>query len=177
MVLFTLRLPPLLAGMLISFLTTWVMRTRPQCHNNQDTSEQWPTVAQQHCDAVEDLLTTGAGKIDTEVVLHVTGDGNHLDDGTPIPDSVVADLIPQSFISAIIHDSQNNPIDATNRRRHPTRRQKRLVKARDQHCIDCGRNELLEYDHVPAFEQAGHTITTELELRCAPCHTKRHTSP
>jgi len=79
------------------------------------------------------------------------------------PDSVVADLIPESFISALIHDAQGDPIDATNRRRHPNRRQKRLVKERDRTCVDCGRSDLLEYDHVPAYETTGHTITTELE--------------
>jgi hypothetical protein len=34
----------------------------------------------------------------------------------------------------------------------------------------------LEYNHVPAYEQTGHTIATELKLRCAPCHTNRHRS-
>jgi hypothetical protein len=170
MTTFTLRLPPLLAGILISFLTTWIVTTRPKPDNAGD----WPTVAQQQADAVECLLTNGAGAVDIEVVVHVAGDGNTLDDGTPILDSVVGDLIPQSFISALIHDSNGSPIDATNRRRHPTRRQKRLVKARDQHCTDCGRLELLEYDHQPAYEQTGHTITSELKLRCAPCHTNRH---
>ena len=148
------------------------MTTRPK----PDAGGNWPTVAQQQADAIEDLLSNGTGTIETEVVVHVTGNGNHLDDGTPIPDSVVADLIPQSFISALIQDSHGNPIDATNRRRHPTRRQKRLVKARDQHCTDCGRHDLVEYDHVPAYEHTGHTVTTELKLRCAPCHTKRHQS-
>jgi len=171
MVLFTLRLPPLLAGLLISFLTTWVMTTRPR---KPAGGQPWPTVAQQQADAIEHLLTEGAGHIDTEVIVHVTSDGNTLDDGTPLPDSIVADLIPHSFIRALIHDTHGNPIDATNRRRHPTARQKRLVKTRDQNCTDCGRNQLLEYDHVPQFETTGHTITTELELRCAPCHGKRH---
>ncbi|MBT5756465.1 MAG: DUF222 domain-containing protein [Acidimicrobiaceae bacterium] len=124
MTTFTLRLPPLLAGILISVLTTWIMTTRPK----PDTSGEWPSVAQQHTDAIEALLTEGPGSVDTEVVVHVRGDGNTLDDGTPIPDSVVADLIPESFISALIHDSAGNPIDATNRHRHPTRRQRRLVK-------------------------------------------------
>jgi len=40
----------------------------------------------------------------------------------------------------------------------------------------CGRSlgDLLEYDHTPAYETTGHTITSELELRCAPCHHQRH---
>jgi len=170
MVLFTLRLPPLLAGMLITFLTTWVMSSRPK----PGTADAWPSVAQQHADAVHALVTEGGASIDAEVVVHVRGDGNTLDDGTPVPDSVIGDLIPTSFVSALIHDTHGDPIDASNRRRHPTRRQKRLVRERDQHCNDCGRHDLLEYDHVPAYQTTGHTITTELELRCAPCHQKRH---
>ena len=172
MVSFSLRLPPLLAAMLITFLTTWVMRSKPSA----DSAGNWPTVAQQGADAIEALLTDGAGNMDTEVVLHVTGDGNTLDDGTPLSDNIIAKLIPESFIRALIHDSHNHPIDATNRRRHPNKRQKRLVKARDQRCVDCGRTDLLEYDHVPSYEHTGHTITTELRLRCAPCHHQRHRS-
>ncbi len=170
MTTFTLRLPPLLAGVLISFLTTWIMTARPKPTTDGDR----PTVAQQHADAIEALLAEGTGRVDTEVVLHVRGDGNTLDDGTPVPDSTVAGLIPESFISALIHDSDGNPIDATNRRRHPTRRQRRLVKERDRTCTDCGRAELLEYDHVPAYERTGRTITAELQLRCAACHSQRH---
>ena len=34
--------------------------------------------------------------------------------------------------------------------------------------------ELLEFDHVPEYETAGHTVTSELRLRCSPCHTRRH---
>jgi len=170
MVTFSLRLPPLLAGVLIAFLTTWVMRTRP----GAAPGEPWPSTAQQYADALDDLLHSGNGGVATEVVVHVRGDGNTLDDGTPLADSVVADLIPGSFIRALIHDSAGNPIDATNRRRRPTPRQQRLVKERDHTCRDCGRNELLEYDHEPPYEETHHTITNELELRCAPCHHKRH---
>jgi len=170
MVTFTLRLPPWIAAVLISFLTTWVMRTKP----NPDAEGAWPTVAQQHAEAVHDLLCNGSGRVDAEVVVHVNSEGNTLEDGTPLADSVVAKLIPQAFISALIHDAKQHPIDATNRRRHPNRRQKRLVKARDNNCVDCGRADLLQYDHVPAYGLTEHTITSELRLRCAPCHHARH---
>ena len=174
MVLFTLRLPPFVAAILIAFLTKWVMTARPHTSADASTPHTWPSVAQQNADGIEALLTNGAGVIDTEIVIHVQGDGNTLDNGTPIADTIVAELIPQSFISALIYDSNQNPIDATNRRRHPTRRQQRLVKTRDKHCIDCGEHRLLEYDHNPTHAETGHTITTELELRCAPCHQRRH---
>ncbi len=171
MVLFSLRLQPIVAAMLITLLTTLVMRSKPQ---RVAATDAWPTLAQQQADALEELLIEGPGNIDTEVVVHVRGDGAALDDGTPLHDSVAAKLIPKSLIRALIHDSEGNPIDATNRRRHPTARQKRLVKERDGACVDCGRTELLQYDHVPSYEQTGHTVTTELRLRCAPCHEQRH---
>jgi len=57
MVLFTLRLPPLIAGMLITFLTTWVMSSRPK----PDPADAWPSAAQQHADAVHALVAEGAG--------------------------------------------------------------------------------------------------------------------
>ena len=49
-----------------------------------------------------------------------------------------------------------------------------MAKEHDGVCIDCGSNELLEYDHVPDFAESGHTVVDELELRCSPCHALRH---
>ncbi|MEZ5280451.1 MAG: HNH endonuclease [Acidimicrobiales bacterium] len=95
-------------------------------------------------------------------------------DGTWPTGSTVDRQLPDVFMRALIHDSNRRPVDATNRRRFPTPRQMRLVKARDKACVDCGRRDLLVYDHVPPFEASGHTSTAELELRCSPCHTKRH---
>jgi len=180
MTTFSLRLPPLLAGLLITFLTTWVMRNRstPVSHSDlgasADASGGVSTVAQQHVDALEQLLTVGAGTVSTEVIVHVRGDGVTLDDGTPIPDTVAERMAPTSFIRVLIHDAQRRPVNVSSRRRHPSVRQKRLVKERDSVCQDCGRGDLLEYDHVPAYQQTGHTIIDELELRCAPCHHQRH---
>ena len=170
MTTFTLRLPPHIAAILITLLTTMVMRSRPK----RELGGTWPTVAQQHADAITELLTEGAGSVETEVVLHVRGDGCSTDDGTPIPETVIASLVPQAFVRALIHDIDGNPVDATNRRRHPTIRQKRVVKERDRVCVDCGRAELLEYDHEPDYDITHHTVTTELTLRCAPCHQRRH---
>lgn len=34
--------------------------------------------------------------------------------------------------------------------------------------------DLLELDHNPPYEQTKHTITTQLEPRCAPCHRARY---
>jgi len=147
MVTFTLRLPPLLAGALIAFLTAWVMTNRPKLtHRDLNASADAPTVAQQHADALPFAALTSRvsagpkrrppGPITTEIILHVRGDGVTLDDGTPIT--------PFAALT--------NRVSAEPKRRCPgrvpTTRQKRLVKERDRNCRDCGRSDLLEYDHA-----------------------------
>jgi len=185
MVVFTLRLPPLLAGTLISRLENAVMAKRATPQRAQGASatterergasaDAFPSLAQQRADAIGRLLTDGSGRVTTEVVVHVRGDGCTMDDGSPVPPSVVAEIAPTAFIRALIHDATGNPVDASPRRRLPTDRQKRVVKERDRRCVDCGSSDLLEYDHVPAYEVSEHTITAELQLRCAPCHRRRH---
>ena len=113
----------------------------------------------------------------TEVILHVRGDGATTDDGTPICDSVIAELVPDAFLRVLIHDADAKPINASGRQRHPTARQRRVVKERDRSCVDCGRHDLGEYDHVPEYETTRRTIVDELQLRCAPCHHRRHHPP
>src|SRR5690606_35109129 len=151
-------------------LSTHVMSTRPTA----TTLEQWPTLAQQHADALAQLLHDGGGALTTEIVLHVRPAGAALDDGTPLPLSMVERIAPESFIRALIHDAENRPLNASAKRRHPSARQRRVVKERDRVCVDCGATTLLEYDHVPDFAQTGHTVVEELQLRCAPCHQRRH---
>ncbi len=170
MITFTIRVPPHLAATLIAVLATIVWRTKPA--KNADGT--WPNLAQQHADALAVLLSDGAGRIDTEIVLHVRGDGATCDDGTPITDTLIADLIPESFLRALIHDAESRPVNASARQRHPTTRQKRLVKERDRACVDCGRRALLHHDHNPPFQHTRRTVIDELELRCAPCHRQRH---
>ena len=172
MVTFTMNLPPLVAGYLDAHLGSWVMKAR----SRRGASADAPSVAQQHADAVHDLVASGAGGPAVELVLHVRGDGCTLDDGTPVPDRAVTSLIPSAFIRAMIHDAETKPINVSHRRRLPTTRQRRFVKERDRVCKDCGRADLLHYDHKPPYEQTRHTSVDELELRCAPCHRKRHRS-
>ncbi|MCP3912345.1 MAG: DUF222 domain-containing protein [Actinomycetia bacterium] len=170
MIVFTLRLEPHIAAVLISLLTSLVMRSKAR----QEPDGTYPGTVAQYADAVEELLTDRAGQIDTEVIFHVRGDGATTDDGTPITDTVMADLVDGAYLRALVHDSERRPINASGRHRHPTSRQKRVVKERDRVCVDCRRRDLHEYDHYPDYAQTQHTVVDELQLRCAPCHHKRH---
>jgi hypothetical protein len=97
-----------------------------------------------------------------------------MDDGTPISASVVERMAPTAFLRALIHDAEGHPINASGKQRHPTERQRRVVKARDRVCVDCGSSEFLEYDHEPNFEVTKHTTVDETKLRCRTCHRARH---
>jgi hypothetical protein len=137
------------------------------------STPHWASVGQQRADALMSLLD-GSASVQTEVVLHVRGDGCTLDDGTPIASSVVERIAPESFIRLLIHDAQRGPVNASGRRRHPTTRQKRVVHERDGGCVDCGATALLEFDHQPEFALTGRTVTHELRQRCWMCHRARH---
>ncbi len=142
-----------------------------------DPDGDWviPSLAQQRADAFVVLFTSLGVELTTEVVIHVRGDGTTFDDGTPTTSNAVLRQLDHSFIRLLLHDTERRPIDASSRRRHPTTRQKRVVLERHGgECIDCQSPDLLEYDHNPAYEHTGRTITTELEPRCAPCHRARH---
>ena len=134
-----------------------------------------PSLAQQRAAAFVLMFLGKNISITTEVIIHVRGDGTTFDDGTPLTNNAVCQRLDKSFIRLLIHDIDGHPIDARNRRRHPTTRQKRVVLETHNHeCVDCQSNDLLELDHNPPYEQTRHTVTTELEPRCAPCHRARH---
>ncbi len=170
MLSFTVRVPPLLGGTFVAALTARVMKSAPR----QQADGTWPTLAQQYADAFEAILSEGAGRVRTEVVIHVRGDGTTMDDGTPIPVSVVERIAPESTLRAMIHDAEGKPINASGRHRYPTVRQKRVVKERDRGCVDCGSTQLPTFDHNPDHAITKRTIVDEVELRCAPCHWQRH---
>ena len=191
MVAGTFRLAPADAAVLMSAVDACAARSKPvvvevgasSAQRGVDASADasmplgvavWPSVAQQRADALVELVCGGGARVVTEVVLHVRGDGCTLDDGTPVAGSVVERLAPEAFIRALIHDADRRPINASGRRRHPSARQRRVVRERDRVCVDCGTTELLEYDHVPDYERSGRTVVDELELRCRTCHRARH---
>ena len=169
------RLPPAIGGVIKAALDTEIMRRRPSdAPADASGVVRWPTVAQQRADALMELVRGGGASVLTEVVVHVRADGCTLDDGTPIPDSVVERIAPESFLRALIHDAESRPINASSRQRHPTTRQRRVVHERDRVCVDCGAEEFLEYDHDPDYEKSRHTVVAQLKLRCRSCHRDRH---
>ena len=179
MVVGLFRYPPEVFARLQAAVDAYVARTlrgqnSPAGPSSSRKVNKWPSLAQQRADALVALITGGGTRILTEIILHIRGDGCTLDDGTPLADSVVARLLSEAYIRVLIHDAERRPINASSRQRHPTPRQKRVVRERDRACVDCGSTHLLRYDHHPDYEQTRHTIIDELELRCAPCHYKRH---
>ena len=137
-----------------------------------------PSLSRQRALALLDVCTNGAtgtgATVQTEVILHVRGDGCTMHDGSPISDNAVASLLDESFIRVLVHDADRRPVNASGRQRHPTDRQKRVVAEREPRCVDCGSTELLEYDHEPEFASSRHTVIDELTRRCARCHRLRH---
>lgn len=135
-----------------------------------------PTLAQQRADALLTLATDGGSSTVHEVVVHVDVDGNHLADGTPLSDNAVARLLPSSFVSLLMHDSARQPIDASPRRRFPTRRQKRVVDARHSQCAQqgCNATSFLQYDHKDPYASGGPTVIDNLQRLCGPHNRQKN---
>jgi Domain of unknown function (DUF222) len=182
MVVGAFRLPPASAAVITTPVDALILQRKPAPRGAGASADariseregRWPSVAQQRADALVELVRGGGASIATEVVMHVRADGCTLDDGTPIPGSVVERIAPEAFLRALIHDAEGRPINASGRQRHPTNRQRRVVQARDQACVDCGATEFLQYDHDPDYEDSHRTLVDELHLRCWACHRARH---
>ena len=188
---FTMRLTPARAAILTAAVDEHVMRSDgrepadptdvvdPTERGNDATASReshprWASLAQQRIDALIDIVSAGGTNVVTEVILHVRADGCTLDDGTPIGGSIVERIADTSTLRAMIHDAESHPINVSGRHRHHTKRQKLVVKERDQRCVDCGSTDFLEHDHVPDFNHSKRTLVEETQLRCSRCHTARH---
>jgi Domain of unknown function (DUF222) len=179
MVVGTFRLPPAEAAGILSGVNSLVLQRRPGPRRSDasadasNVGERWPSLAQQRADAFVELVDCG-GAVEAEIIMHVRADGCSLDDGSPIAESVVERIAPEAFLRALIHDAESRPINASGRQRYPTQRQKRVVKARDGVCVDCGSAEFLQYDHDPDYSRSHQTVVDETWLRCWNCHRARH---
>ena len=138
MVTFTLKVPPEQAGPIQAIIETELihhdpLRSEPDAPAGASTQRTYPSLAQQRADALARLLDTsvGPGAPDSdhpshrsvaEVVVHIRPEGNALADGTPLSDHAVGRLLPDAFVSLLMEDNRRLPIDASPRRRYPTRR-------------------------------------------------------
>ena len=118
-----------------------------------------------------------ARRVDAEVVIHVRADGNTLTDGTPLSDHAVAGLLPDAFISLLLLDNLRYPIDASPRRRSPTRRQRRVLDERSEECEHpgCNARAFLDYDHIHRYTDGGPTTLDNLRRLCG--HHNRAREP
>ena len=190
---FTMRLTPARAAVLTAAVDEHVMRSDGRepadptdvvdptergddATASRESHPRWASLAQQRVDALIDIISAGGTNVVTEVILHVRADGCTLNDGTPIGGSIVERIADTSTLRAMIHDAESHPINVSGRHRHHTKRQKLVVKERDQRCVDCGSTDFLEHDHVPDFNHSKRTLVEETELRCSRCHTARHRS-
>ncbi|MCB1031300.1 MAG: DUF222 domain-containing protein [Acidimicrobiales bacterium] len=128
------------------------------------------SLANQRADSLVKIATDGGSAMNAEVVIHVNETGNSLPDGTPLSDGAVTKLLPEAFISLLLHDNERYPIDASPRRRSPTRRQKRVIDGRHEECqhLGCHSTDFLEYDHIEPYSQGGETVLDNLQRLCDP---------
>ncbi|MEO6988525.1 MAG: HNH endonuclease signature motif containing protein [Aquihabitans sp.] len=73
-------------------------------------------------------------------------------------------------MSLLMHDAKRQPIDASPRRRHPTRRQRRVLDERDPECQQpgCHAEVFLQYDHIQPYSHDGPTVIANLQRLCGP---------
>lgn len=161
MVVVTARLTPEAAGAVCAVVDTLVARSH---------APAGASLGQQRADALVAVATDGGGSVDAEVVVHVTSDGNALADGTPLSDHAVASLLPEAFVSLLMHDAHRQPIDASPRRRFPTRRQRRVLDQIDKECRHpgCHSTVFLQYDHQQPYARGGPTVLANLQRLCGP---------
>jgi hypothetical protein len=161
MVHLTAHLEPHRAGAIIAAIDQRVMSER---------APAGACLSQQRADALHHLATDGGASVTTELVIHVTADGCRLTDGTPLGDHPVAGLLPNAYVSLLLHDNQRQPIDASPRRRSPTRRQRRVLDARQPTCAEpgCDARTLLHYDHIHPYTADGPTTLDNLQRLCGP---------
>lgn len=144
-----------------------------------DRAPAGASLRRQRADALVATVTTGGGTVDTEVVIHLRGtDPATLTDGTPINDHALARLLPDAVVSLLLHDLDGHPIDASPRRRHPTRRQRRVLDERHPTCAHpgCSAQVFLQYDHVQPYAADGPTTLDNLRRLCGP-HNRARESP
>ncbi len=184
MVVITARLAPDAAAEVTATIDTLVARdrraTRHAPAGAPGTSR--PSLAQQRADALVAAVTGGGAKVQVEVLVNVgvRADGSVWacrPDGTPVPGPGYSHLYDDAFVRLLLRDIDGRPIDATNRRRHPTPRQRRVIEARAGYRCEergCRSRHFLDVHHDTPYDTSRHTDTTECSMRCNLHHREWH---
>ncbi len=178
MMVITSRLPPIDGAHLTSLIDSESMRGNTVADD---------MVGQQRADGLMTLLTSSTngddqGSVRAEIVVHVTANEHGglihaLQDGTPLPEAQASELLCGASIRAIVHDSKGQPIDASPAAPSASKRQRRLLMARDKHCQyrGCRATMFLHAHHIGFRENGGPTIIANLVVVCSFHHRHIHT--
>lgn len=151
------------------------MRNRPG-----SAEHSWP---QRAADVVAELFGTYSDCTRQQTTLLVLTDYDHasghlldprLDDGTPIPAEVAAELAVNARVMPVLFDAnwQNIAIGTS---RNPNEAQRMLLAARDGGCIGCRATvEESEGHHIKFWRNGGLTLVPNLALLCHSCHDLVH---
>lgn len=175
-----IRLPPLdharaMAAIDAKVMTTKSAKSAPTGAHSALSVNSRASLAQQRARAFLHLITNEGASVNTEIIIHVRGDGTRLDDGTPVAAHYISQLLPQSAIRTMIHNAERYPIDVSGKHRYPTRRQQLVVNERQPSC-ECGSTKFLQYHHEPPYEEAQSTTLDGLGRLCGKCHRIRHSN-
>lgn len=139
--------------------------------------------AQRAADVVAELLGAHSDCTRQQTTLLVLADYDHvrghltnprLDDGTPIPVEVAAELATRGRVMPVLFDAnwQNIAIGTS---RNPNEAQRMLLAARDGGCIGCRATvEESEAHHNKFWRDGGPTLVPNLALLCHSCHDLVH---
>ena len=97
-----------------------------------------------------------------------------LDDGTPIPVEVAAELAVRARVMPVLFDAnwQNIAIGTS---RNPNEAQRMLLAARDGGCVGCRATvEESQGHHIRFWRDGGPTLVPNLALLCHSCHDLVH---
>ncbi|MCY3805026.1 MAG: HNH endonuclease signature motif containing protein [bacterium] len=138
---------------------------------------------QRAADVVAELFGTHSDCNRQQTSLLVLTDYDHasghllnprLDDGTPIPVEVAAELAVNARVMPVLFDAnwQNIAIGTS---RNPNEAQRMLLAARDGGCIGCRATvEESEGHHIKFWRNGGLTLVPNLALLCYSCHDLVH---
>ena len=88
----------------------------------------------------------------------------------------VGHLLDTSFVSLLVHDMDGRPIDASPRRRTPTRRQRRILdELLPPAPVRLHSDRFLQADHIQQRSDGGPTIIANLRNLCGPHNRQRET--